>query len=365
MPGNESWTADDVRALYHWAVEKRLDVRRIAEQFAAQGVKRTPQAVRRKLQEMRRQDPRWGERTLTGHIAPEWSPQTPPQPLNWRTILDAAQVFQRQRLARDGADPFPMVRIDSARPVAVCLTADWHLGSGATDHCRWRADIEYLLDTDGLYCAVLGDETDNVLTFKTLASVLDQVIPVDLQRELLRGVVEEMAAKGKLLFTTWSNHVDEFDERIAGQSLLAELRRTQGVPHLSGMGVVRLVVGEQEYTILATHKARYHSHLNALHGAKRLYQMEFPADVVAVAHDHQPGHEEYNHYGIARELGCGVGGTSWLVACSTYKTASVWAQRYFGEAVLKRETAVFWPDRHHIEVYDDAGSAMERIGRST
>ena len=364
MPGNEPWSAADIEALYQLAVVQGLTYAQISERLAQLGVRRTPKAVLRKLQELRAQDSaKWGAYTRTGHVPPQWTPKERPQGTDWRAILDAGQRLQEQRQRRDGSDPSPLVRLETDRPIAVTFTADWHLGSGATDHRQWREDMEFLLNTDGLYCAVLGDEINNVVTFRNLAEVLSQVIPVDLQRDLLRGIVTEMIAKGKLLFTTWSNHVDEFDERLIGQCLLADLRRAQGVPHLDGMGLVRLVVGQETYTILATHKVRYRSYLNALHGAKRLYQLEFPADVVVAAHDHQPGHEEYNHYGLARELGYGFGGTSWLIACSTYKLASAWARRYYGEGVLKRETAVFWPDRHRIEVFDDALSAVERMER--
>ena len=69
------------------------------------------------------------------------------------------------------------------------------------------------------------------------------------------------------------------------------------------------------------------------------------------------GHAEQNHYDLGREMG--FGGTSWLVACATYKTETPndWAERNYGRAVLKRETAGLWPDEHRIEMFDSAQAA--------
>jgi len=282
--------------------------------------------------------------------------------VNWRELIKAAEQLRKFR-----DSPFteqhiaPEIHLNVDKPIAVCFSADWHLGSGATDHTAWKKDIEYLLDTDGLYYAVLGDESDNVLSFKTLSMVMEQVLPVDLQVKTIEGVTMELVAKNKLLFTTWSNHRDEFDERLIGRSMLEHLRQQQGVPHLAGMGVVRLYVGQQMYTILATHKARYNSYIHALHGAKRLYQIVFPGDVVAVAHTHQPGHEEYNHYELARKIGLPFGGTSWLVACSSYKSEDRFSQRYFGFTPLMLETVVFWPNERKMECYSSAKQAIDRI----
>lgn len=281
--------------------------------------------------------------------------------VDWRELVKAAEGLRKFREPVTLSTISPEVRIDTDKPIAICFSADWHLGSGATDHRTWKEDIEYLLNNDGLYYAVLGDETDNVLTFKTLSMVMEQILPVDLQTKMLEAVIMELVEKNKLVFTTWSNHRDEFDERLIGRSMLERLRREQGVPHLDGMGVVRLHVGPQTYTILATHKSRYNSYIHALHGAKRLYQMIFPADVVAVAHQHHPGHEEYNQYQLARNLGLNFGGTSWLVACSSYKTEDKYQRRYFGYMPLMLETVVFWPNEHKMEAFSDAKSAIERI----
>jgi len=297
---------------------------------------------------------------LAAHVKPQWlTPELPD--VDWRDMIKIADQIRALRPPVTIETISPVVRIPTETPIAMCLSADWHLGSGATDHAAWGRDMDYLLSTSGLYYAVLGDERENVITFKNLGLVMEQVLPVDQQQVLLEKVTYELTSKGKLLFTTWSNHGEEFDERLIGRSLLEHLRRTQGVPHLNGMGVVRLYVGEELYTILATHKARYSSYLHALHGAKRLYQLIFPADVVAVAHQHRPGHEEYTQYSLGRDLNMGFGGTSWLVACSTYKFNDTYRMRYFGPAPLMLETIVFWPDQHKMECFSDAASAVARI----
>jgi hypothetical protein len=324
------------------------------------GVEISHTALRRKTENM-------GLRRGVGegtHIAPRFEARAPrAEAVDWRATIDAAIALQDQREATSFVENSPLIEIETDVPVAVTWTADWHLGGGTTDHRAWRDDLEYFLRAPGLYVAVVGDEVENMRSFNNLAAVVSQVLPPDLQRGVLQGVTKELVASGKLLFTVWGNHGEEFEERLLGESLLNQVRRTQGVPHLGGLGLVRLRVGETTYTVLATHKAKYRSSFNALHAAKRMYQMMFPADVIVTAHDHQPGYEQYEHYGLAREMGFGLGGTSHLIACCCYKTLATndWAARRYGKAVLKRETTVFWPDRHHMETYDDARSAVERI----
>ena len=334
------------------------------------GVEITYKAMRRKAESMgltkRPGDtPQPQSPAAEPHIVPNFGTNAPKLgTFDWRATIDAAISLQGQRAVLEFVQncPEPIV-IETDSPIALSFSADWHLGSGTTDHVTWRRDVDYLLMTPGLYYAILGDEMENIRAFRTLQAVIAQVLPVDLQREVLQAVVLELVAQGKLLFTVWGNHGEGFDERLLGESLLNELRRKQGVPHVGGIGLVRLTVGRQTYTILVTHKAKYRSSFNALHAAKRLYQMVFPADLVVTAHDHLPGHEEYNHYELGRETGLGFGGTSWLVACATYKTEATndWAARNYGRAVLKRETAVLWPDEHRIEMFDNAQAAVQRI----
>jgi len=324
----------------------------------------TLKAVRRKAERMGLTKP------LREHPAPKFGarPVTNRQgDFDWRTTIQAATALQAQRADLDFSENLPEpVEIETNGPIAVCFSADWHLGAGATDHETWQRDIDYLLQTPSLYYAIIGDEIENVRSFMNVKTILDQVLPPDLQRQVLKAVVRELLDYNKLLWTTWGNHSVEFDERVLGESLMDDFLRETGVPHIGGIGLVRLIVGGQMYTILATHKSRFRSYRNALHGAKRMYETVFPADLVVVAHDHNPGHEEFNHYNMARDMGLSFGGTSYLVACSTYRTLSTndWAARRFpswGEGVLKRETAVLFPDRHQIEMYDNCESAIERI----
>lgn len=300
---------------------------------------------------------------LPGHVAPRFVMPEVAEDVDWRRVIDAAITLQEERKSIEFVDNLPAtITIETDQPIALCFSADWHLGAGTTDHRVWRGDIEYLLKTPRLYYATVGDEINNVRSFKTLEAVISQVLPVDLQRKALEGVTRELVASGKLLFTTWGNHDIEFDERLLGESMLNELRRTQGVPHIGGIGLVRLRVGQVLYTILATHKARFRSSFNALHSAQRLYQLFYPADIVVSAHDHAAGFAAYEHYEMAREIGMGFGGTSYLIACSTYKNggSNDWAARYYGKPVLRRETVVLWGDHHHIECFDDCQSAVAR-----
>jgi len=268
--------------------------------------------------------------------------------VNWREILDLAIDTQDVLADLDDSQRVATVDIETDGPIANIYTADWHLGDGFTDHRAWKRHIELVLGHPGVFVTDLGDDRQNMRSFRVLAAVLGQAISPPLQARLMRGIVDELTEKNKLLAKVGGNHDEEFDERTFGETLQAYLLAKMKAPHFKNRGLLKLRVGNdkqgwQTYTNLLFHKSRFRSFLRKVHGAYREYQLSFPADVVAGGHDHEAGFELFHHYTLAQEAGMGFGGESFLIKCGTYQD-SPFGWKYFHNGGFPWNAGViYWP----------------------
>jgi len=278
--------------------------------------------------------------------------------IHWREVIEVAKKQQKIHHKNQWTQDSCTIDLSNAtEPVAVVYSADWHLGSLATDYDTWQADIEYLMNTPRLYIASAGDLTENMRKFYTVAPILAQVIQPDIQEAMLRNLVIELVSKNKLLLAGAGNHDVEFDEKLMGSSNVEKII-SRLVPFFNGKGLAKIKVGNQEYTNLILHKTRYNSFLNELHGAKREYQLTFPADVVVTAHTHKPAWELYYHYEMAAELGLGIGPYSYLVKTGTYKVDDPYSKRFWTKGVIGLPTIVYHQDHREMVIFRTANQAV-------
>jgi hypothetical protein len=160
-------------------------------------------------------------------------------------------------------------------------------------------------------------------------------------------MVDGLLDKGKLLSMCWGNHSDEFTERNAGFGLVKLLVKNK-VPYFSAMGFIDLVVGDQTYGEAFTHKTRFNSFMNQLHGCKRMQQCHAEyfgsnraiAKCYITAHTHNPA--------VSFE-GCLPEERIYYVKCGTFKTEDLYSRRYFGKGKIGVPSVVYYPDRmEHI-----------------
>jgi len=255
----------------------------------------------------------------------------------WRKVLDfcteGEEIYRKTRGGQEKAT----VKIDSDRPIVICYSSDWHLGSASVSHDQWRRHVDTLLNTPNLYMIAVGDYVDNFLKFRSIMPVLEQIIPPRIQFDVLEKIFDEMIKNDKLLAASWGNHDDERMENEIGFSLVEKMLRNK-VPYLGGQGLVTIETGDQKYSHLLTHKSRYQSFLNKLHGAKRMYQLVWPARIVVTAHTHNPDYETYFHYDTQ----------NYLVKCGTFKDHDGYSARYWTQGRIGVPALVFYPDRDEI-----------------
>ena len=90
----------------------------------------------------------------------------------------------------------------------------------------------------------VGDDRQNMRSFRHLSSVLNQVLSPKHQAHMIRGVVEDLTANDKLLAKVGGNHDEEFDQRIFGEALQGYLLEKMKAPRFKNRGLVYLTVGD-------------------------------------------------------------------------------------------------------------------------
>lgn len=248
-------------------------------------------------------------------------------PIHWRKLIEIASETQGALEALEPAKDIHTRRIPGKPyPIGV-FSADWHLGHKATSYTRWVYEMAMLLRSVNTYLFDLGDDRQNSRSARHLAWVLSQVLPVELQAQIIVSITHELVESKKLLAKIGGTHDLHFDKQVAGEALLAWLYRQydKEIAFFENKGLLKLIVefedGEREFPHLLFHKARYSSFLSTLHSNRREYQLTFPGKVVAGAHDHVPGAEMYWHYGLLEKAGYNVGGWSWNIKVGSFTSA--------------------------------------------
>lgn len=283
--------------------------------------------------------------------------------VDWREFSDLAETNQIMSKRLEASQRIANVSIKTDLPIAVMFTSDWHLGDRHTDHATWREDIEFLLGTPRLYMVDLGDDRQNARKFRILSNVLGQVLSPKQQALMMRNLIDELTRDDKLLAKIGGNHDEEWDERIFGEAMMRYLSEKMKAPRFRNRGLIKLMVGEQLYTLLMFHRSRFKSFLRKTHGAMREYQLSYPADIVAGGHDHEPGMEHHHHYRLAAEAEMGFGGETLLIKTGTYQDSDFGWRYYHDGGFPTNYTVVLYPDRKKMLAFSDPRDAVDYMGK--
>lgn len=175
-------------------------------------------------------------------------------------------------------------------PIGVAFMSDIHAGASGVDYARFRADLEAIRDTDGLYTVVNGDLIENAKHMSKAGAALYHSAFAS-PREQMTYVRKRLAiAQGKILAILSGNH-DSRDGQ-AGIDRLPDLCRALDVPYGTEAGMtINLHVSGQPYVVVAKHDYTGKSNITKTNSARRLWS-EWPhswdaADVIALAHLHE------------------------------------------------------------------------------
>jgi len=277
-----------------------------------------------------------------------------PEDVNWREYLNLwDKLLQLERRADPYVETFTIDLSYINRPIAMVSASDLHMGGGFTDHKAIRATMDFVFNTPDMYLGISGDSIEGFIPgVKPAETVEQQVSSVKAQLRAAESLVKDLIADGKLWWWTWGDHDAKWFEQRIGLNIVQTMLKHQ-VPYFTGRGLVRLLLGDQEYFIQVNHGERYASQWNPNHPQRRAYERFFPADVTISGHLHKPAFQMFHHYDQLREAGINLGGKTWLVQNGTFKTGpDPYTIRSWSRGIMGVPTIVFRPDCHDCDVLE-------------
>jgi hypothetical protein len=212
------------------------------------------------------------------------------EPITWQEHI----VYMKERQARlnrlEKSQDEAKVEITSPLPIGIVLTSDWHLGGQGTDYELWQRHMEMIKNEPNAYMIPLGNTIDN---FIWPGGMWSQMENPDIQMEMVKQFAHDY--KGKFLGIVGSRCHEGWAEdkvNINPYEAMFVDEIEHGTPFLSKGGVIHLKLRENgqaegiDYTLGLVHKSRFNSSLNVTNPNKRIHDLRWPADVVAIAHNH-------------------------------------------------------------------------------
>ena len=243
---------------------------------------------------------------------------------------------------------FPLevtITIPTLLPIAVVMSADWHLGAIGIDYQSFKTDVPFIQLEEGMHVLVGGDGYQNIIQTSKIGSSHNQT-PITVQKGLYVLTLQKLIEK--IIAISTGNH-NYWTALAEGEDWDAELSRRLKVVYLKHFCKINLVVGKMVYPIIRMHKSSFNSRLNLTHSCKRNQQLYFPdARVVVVEHNHVAAIEQYRY----NEKECIA------IRTGTYATYDDYAlQNGFFGAHVANPTVVFYPNEDKIVGFKDMRDA--------
>ena len=206
----------------------------------------------------------------------------------WKEVVGVIKGFKNvYDKAKEGQDK-ATCRIDTdSSHIAIIQFGDSHFGSWSTDYDYLQRITEYVKRTPNVYIGLLGDMLQMSIVLRSVAEVGDNMLPIPLQFAFLKSWLEELG--DKVLFSTWDNHSQMREEKLAGYSNYARIMSEHTV-HFNGIGDLTISVNGIDYKWVVSHFYRGRAQNNPLHAHYRFIREQCPwADVIAAGDSHQSG----------------------------------------------------------------------------
>lgn len=199
----------------------------------------------------------------------------------------------------------------------VHIMSDIHLGNPNVKIDRFRSELMSIRETPNHYVMFTGDLVDGI--FWGGASGGEQSLNISEQHGLLRSLFS--ALKGKVIAGISGEHDSKWATKT-GSDPYDIMEEVTGAPYLRGIAEIEIHINEQDYKLVAQHKARGHSMYNKNHPTYRESRFDVQgADVYISAHTHkkQVSQEAIREFGKARKIT--------HVSTGTYKTGDEYGDR--------------------------------------
>jgi hypothetical protein len=242
---------------------------------------------------------------------------------------------------------------DGKKPILLLPFSDQHIGGRGVDYKIFRRMTEEIIETPGLYVALIGDMTEFAIRLRSVAEVCAQVFGPDKQIQFMEKWFEEI--KHKVAFCTWENHETERSEKMAGFSFIKHLVGKESV-YFDGIGHADVKVGSQTYNIAASHKFRGYSYMNPCHAGQRYMRFQGIDREIAMMGDiHTPAFMSYFD-GFKERLSMVAG---------TLNVRSLYAMRYFSIFTMPEYPCVeLSHDKHEFNPFRNLGTWKRYTGNN-
>jgi hypothetical protein len=238
--------------------------------------------------------------------------------------------------------------IATDKPIALCFTADWHLGGLGVDYVQFSDDMNTIEKTDGLYVQIGGDLRDNFIQPSKIGGALESQ-PIVRQTMLLKQAINKI--KDKITGIGMGNH--DWDKDMTGVNFIAELARTFKIIYTDVGGLFRLRVGNVNYNIFRSHKFKGHSNLNMNSVCKNAFRTgEFDADIYVIEHMHYATFEPFT----------GHGEDKLALRTGTYKTKDSFARAHgFYGLKVANPTVILFPNTKKMIPFLQLNDAVNHL----
>lgn len=174
-------------------------------------------------------------------------------------------------------------------PVSVVFLSDQHISLNGVDLRQMRLDAEYIRDTDGVYCMLVGDMIDNAI--KHRGSVVNSKTSPDEEWDLLCHYLDILGPK--VILATSGNH-DNWSKDFAGVDVLKRIANNKNIVYVQHEANVTVSVGPVDYRVMLRHQTRYNSAMNQTHGIKQMLRYGgWNFDIGVSGHTHSPVIESF------------------------------------------------------------------------
>ena len=207
--------------------------------------------------------------------------------------LDWLKVRQSKERQRDNGSEFAEVKIRSDAPIGIVLSSDWQLGGRGVDYDLFERHMNMVKNEPNAYMVALSNTIDGYIWPD---GIWDEVAHVEEQVEIARTFAKEW--KDKLLAVVGSRCHDWTKARggISPQEMAFLENTNSGMPFFKNGGVLSVDLNGNNFDIAMLHKSRYHSSLNPTNPNKRVHDLRYPADIIAIAHHHVASVEDTYRY---------------------------------------------------------------------
>jgi predicted phosphodiesterase len=170
-----------------------------------------------------------------------------------------------------------------AKPIALVLLSDLHIGNSTTDYRQLRKDAELINKTDGMHAIFHGDGIDNWIVPKL--QQLQRGQAVNFEHELMLFESWLTIISDKLVAVVSGNH-DNWTFSMSGIDIVKRMLKKTKV--LYDRDEIRTVIsiGNQEWEFCIRHKWLGSSIYNPTHGIERYSRMGASFDIGIGGHTH-------------------------------------------------------------------------------